>query len=80
MCMLYPQDKIAFIWDIFINLLLVVTCIATPVRIAFESIEPSLTAVTTDVLVDTMFFFDMVIIFNRAYFDEKVFKLVSDRT
>ena len=26
-----------------------------------------------------MFFIDMIIIFNKAYFDEKAFKLVSDR-
>ena len=77
--MLYPQDKFVFGWDIFINLLLVFTCIATPVRIAFESIKPSTSALVTDIVIDSMFFIDMIIIFNKAYFDEKAFKLVSDR-
>ena len=33
-----------------------------------------------DIVVDLMFLLDMIIIFNKAYFDEKVFKLVSVRS
>lgn len=59
--------------------MLVFTCVATPVRIAFESVEPSTTALVTDIVIDSLFFIDMIIIFNKAYFDQKAFKLVSDR-
>lgn len=69
-----------FVWDVFISMVLIFTCIATPLRIAFEQLEPSSSAAFIDIVVDLMFLLDMIIIFNKAYFDEKVFKLVSVRS
>jgi hypothetical protein len=34
-CILYPEDQSKTYWDIFITLILLITCLLTPWRIAF---------------------------------------------
>lgn len=76
--MLYPEDHFVDYWSVYITLVLLLTCIATPYRIAFEN-EDSLDWQIINGLIDFSFFVDMVIIFNSAYYDED-FKMVVDRS
>ena len=65
-------------WDIFINLLLFFTCFVTPYRIAFIDTDNMAWRII-NIIIDLLFFADIIIIFNSAYYDEDDFKLVTDR-
>ena len=38
-CLLYPEDPAKENWDLFITLILLISCALTPYRIAFGEIE-----------------------------------------
>lgn len=54
-------------------LVLLVTCIETPLDLAFSSVENNWTVRDTfSMLIDFMFLIDIVIIFNTAFFNGKL--------
>jgi hypothetical protein len=66
--MFYPEDPTKGNWDLFITIVLLWTCIATPARIAFEdgnTVEVGWETVKW--IVDFLFLIDIVINFNTAY-------------
>lgn len=65
-------------WDLFITVILLVTCILTPYNIAFSGIEQDISMFIISLLIDVFFFFDILIIFNTAYYDDE-FRIVEDR-
>lgn len=79
---IYPEDKMKNSWDIWITVVLLITCIILPLRIAFtKPQENDFTAhvwLTVNSLFDLSFLIDMVIIFNSAYYDYDVL-IVDDR-
>jgi hypothetical protein len=83
-CLLYPEDDFRTNWDLFITLVLIFTCIETPVRITFVESNFShdheehygLDMVST--IVDSLFLIDILLIFNTAYYDED-FRIIEDR-
>ena len=77
--MFYPEDGSKANWDLFITIVLVYTCIATPARIAFDNndeIEVGWEAIRW--IVDFFFLIDIIICFNTAYQDDD-FKTIDDR-
>lgn len=34
-CLLYPEDPIKKYWDFYITIILLISCVTTPLRIAF---------------------------------------------
>lgn len=64
--MFYPEDSDKANWDLFITLILVYTCVATPARIAFST-EDTVGWAIVRWLVDFLFLVDIIIIFNSAY-------------
>ena len=72
--MIYPEDTWKEQWDLFVSLVLIFTCAITPFRLAFTTDDPIEWQVT-NYLVDIIFFIDMILIFNNAYYDED-FKMV----
>ena len=65
--MFYPEDKYKGYWDLFMTLVLLVTCINTPINIAFSTSTAS--AITDDLfsfVVDLLFLLDIFVIFNSA--------------
>lgn len=67
MFMVYPEDRIKGSWDLFITLVLLFTCIMTPLDIAFSKAgESNLLSDITDLF----FLIDIIIIFNSAYYDD----------
>ena len=67
-CILYPNDSFAFVWDLVISLVLITTCILTPLNFAFskEFQDHHVNSIIT-ICVDVFFFFDIIINFSLAY-------------
>lgn len=58
------------------TLVLLITCVETPYSIAFASNELEIDVLS--LLIDLFFFFDILIIFNTAYYDEEM-EIIADR-
>lgn len=77
--MFYPEDASKGNWDLFITIVLLWTCIATPARIAFDDGDTvEVGWETVKWIVDFLFLIDIVINFNTAYQDDD-FKTIEDR-
>lgn len=79
-CLIYPEWFTKSIWDIVIALVLVVSCILSPVFIAFESDSDGNKVVWKIVnsTIDIFFLVDIFVIFFSAYYDED-FRIIEDR-
>lgn len=75
-CLVYPESRGKFSWDIFVSLLLVVSCFVTPLELCYKYNHPAY--YTCSYLIDILFFVDMVVIFNTAFTTED-FETVEDR-
>ena len=63
------------------TLVLIITCIQTPLNIAFEDVSDTSRdtfSIYLDYIIDFLFFLDIIVIFNSAYYDEEV-ELIDDR-
>jgi hypothetical protein len=67
---LYPENSKKAKWDILMTLILILTCIITPLRLAFGESEEPLEWVIFMYSIDFMFLIDIFLIFNSAYYDE----------
>jgi hypothetical protein len=69
--MCYPSDNSKINWDIFMTFVLLLTCVITPLHIAFsdEKNEILWMGVLNNVI-DFLFLSDMIVIFNSAFYDE----------
>ena len=76
-CMVYPEDEEKVYWDALMAVVLIATCIVTPIRIAFYNEEETLWVII-NYTIDILFLFDMFVIFNTAYYDED-FQIVDKR-
>mmetsp|Transcript_26579 Transcript_26579/g.40570 ORF Transcript_26579/g.40570 Transcript_26579/m.40570 type:complete len:153 (-) Transcript_26579:169-627(-) len=76
--MLYPEDQHKVYWDLFITVILLISCILTPYNIAFGGIQEPLGWTMINFTIDGMFLIDILIIFNSAYYDDE-FIIVEDR-
>ena len=57
-------------WDLFMTVVLIITCMVTPLRLAFGEAEEPLGWLIIGYFIDFMFFIDIIVIFNTAYYDE----------
>ena len=76
--LLYPESQSKVYWDLFITLILLISCMVTPYRIAFGDIEEPLHWLIINYTIDGFFLLDIFVIFNSAYYDEE-FVIVEDR-
>ena len=67
--LLYPEAKIKEKWEFLILVVLIVSCIITPYRIAFSEIKEPLEWKFVNYLIDLMFFIDILVIFDSAFYD-----------
>lgn len=72
-CMFYPENSFKSFWDLFITIILLVSCITTPYFIAFEN-----SSSWYEYIIDVLFLMDMIIVFNTAYYDEN-YEIVDSR-
>ena len=75
--MFYPEDSIKANWELFITIILVWTCIATPARIAFTTEDTTGWAIVKWVT-DILFLVDIIIVFFSATQDDD-FRTCDDR-
>lgn len=68
--LLHPDNSFKVKWDIFIMLILLFSCIITPLRLAFDDDESQAWTIAL-YTIDILFFLDIVIIFNTIIHDEK---------
>ena len=73
----YPDDKYKEFWDLFMTVILLITCVITPYNIAFVQKE-NVTSRIISGIIDALFGIDMLVIFNSVYFDEQL-GLIVDR-
>ena len=68
---IYPENRYKGIWDLFMTLVLIITCIQTPLDIAFDG-DDSAFSEYLDLTINLLFLFDIFVIFNSAYYDNDV--------
>jgi len=74
----YPEDSSKENWDMFITLILLVSCVITPLRIAFGEVHEPLGWELLAVGIDVMFLIDILVLFNSAFYDSE-FQIVENR-
>jgi len=75
--LLHPEAQFKFTWDIFIIAILFFSCLVTPYRIVFVPVDsPAWKGI--NLAIDGLFFIDILITFNTAYFDDQ-HKLIENR-
>lgn len=79
MCLFYPDSSCLGFWDLFMAVALIVSCMTTPIGVAFPQTEES--QYSWDIYmntIDSLFLMDILIIFNTAYIIEE-FTVVDNR-
>lgn len=75
---IYPEYRFKDPWDLFIGLVLIITCSVTPVHIAFYEDEKDIGGfIYVNYLFDTLFAIDLIVQFVSAYYDEDYY-LIDD--
>ena len=77
--MIYPENKLKNGWDMVVALVLIISCILSPIYIAFESDNdnPGIGWVVTNWTIDGFFLCDIFVMFISAYFDDD-FIIIDD--
>jgi hypothetical protein len=66
---IYPESKFKSAWDLFMTIVLLTTCILTPLDIAFSmEVNSDIFDNPVSLAIDIFFFFDILIIFNTAFY------------
>ena len=79
MLLLYPEDPVKKYWDFYITIILLISCVITPLRIALgeEGVEP-LEWTIINVFIDSCFGIDIIIVFCSAFYSSE-YVIVEDR-
>jgi len=76
---IYPENRHKSGWDLFMTVVLILTCIMTPLSIAFsDSDNADDSGFDIDYVIDTLFLIDIIIIFNTAYYNDDS-EIIDDR-
>ena len=78
--LLYPEDNVKKNWDMFVNYLLIYTCISMPLFISFYKPDKEKgidTWVLINIIVDIFFGMDIIVVFLSAFYDED-FYIIDD--
>lgn len=75
---IYPENKNKHIWDVFMTFILMLTCIITPLNIAFQGEVENIESIVIEHMINALFFVDIIVIFISAFYDEDV-DLIDDR-
>lgn len=65
-----PNSNKKKIWDFWISIVLIFSCIEVPYRLAFISGDDDITWQILSNLVNSLFIIDMIINFTTAFYDE----------
>jgi hypothetical protein len=67
---IYPENKAKHAWDLFMTLVLLATCVITPLNIAFSIGDSNPKIHYLNIVIDLVFLTDVFVIFNTAYYTE----------
>ena len=70
MLIIMPDTPFLNVWNAAMSLLLLFTCVQTPLVIAFDSFQNSSAWQVTGFVIDIFFTIDMLITFNTAYMSD----------
>lgn len=76
-----PDSVFKSNWDLFISVVLIISCLITPYRMAFvdeEKLKEFDRWIYLVYSIDMLFLIDIIIIFNSSYYDED-YETVTDR-
>ena len=73
-----PDNKYLAFWDFFMTLVLLFSCIETPIQIAFSENDLSPEWEAVNYTIDVLFLFDIILQFNLALYDDD-YALITDR-
>ena len=78
--MIYPEDRFKLhFWDIFISIMLLITCLTTPMTVAFaDELENIQWYNIINLTIDAIFFIDIIITFNTAFYTDE-YNIIEDR-
>lgn len=66
--MFYPNSNLLGFWDLFMAVVLIVSCMTTPIGVAFPQTDESTLRWSIYMqIIDSLFMLDILIIFNTAY-------------
>ena len=78
-CLVYPESHYKGHWDLFITLILLISCFSTPYIIAFSDVdEQDLGIKIFENVIDFLFLLDVIVIFNTAFYTEN-FDMIDSR-
>ena len=79
-CILYPDDTFYIYWDMFISVILLVSCMITPLNFAFQSeLEAIQWYVNCGIAIDCFFALEIVLNFNSSYVEVESNEVIDDR-
>ena len=79
--LIYPESRLKSNWDVFMTFILIISCLTTPLLLAFTPTINSESEVVwffTNIVIDVLFFIDICLTFNSAIYDE-YFQIIEDR-
>ena len=77
-CLLYPEDPQKKYWDFYITIILLISCVLTPLRIAFGETKEPIEWIIINYFIDISFLFDMFVVFCSAFYNSE-YVIVEDR-
>lgn len=78
MFLLYPEDPGKKYWDFYITIILLISCVITPLRIAFAENEEPLEWQLINGFIDICFAIDIIVVFCSAFYNSE-YLIVEDR-
>ena len=77
---IYPDNRMYQIWELFMTIILLISCFLTPVEIAFSPTVDSKSSAQSifEYVMDFLFFSDVIVTFYCAYQNED-FTIIDDR-
>lgn len=70
-CMLYPDDTFFMYWDMYISVILLISCMITPLNFAFQvELESIKWYVNCGWAIDIFFAIEIVLTYNSAFIDD----------
>lgn len=76
---MYPEDKLKGLWDIIINIILLIVCFKTPIDIAFSSVQSKIYDNPLSIIIDVCFLLDIILVFNSAFYNNE-YDLIESRS
>ena len=67
--MILPDDPWKIKWDMMMSILIIWSCIGSPLRLAFAENDQNVAWSIAEFVTDAFFFVDIIITFRSAYFN-----------